>query len=183
MYPVHGKETTIHSVWKKTIGIVLALVLCLGLLPTFTVAEGNDAEPQAARDLDHPYWLYGEVYGQVSSAFAYTFHPKKDTVLHALYRPLIEHGVLYARNFDNPTETTFVCGNENVGKYISSDRSKNGVVKLNIKVYQTVNGQACPDDDMVVTFRGYMILKNDATGHIETYYTEIRSGSYNHPNN
>lgn len=96
---------------------------------------------------------------------------------------LIEHGVLYARNFDNPTDTTFVCGKENVGKYISSDRSKNGVVKLNIKVYQTVNGQAYPDDDMVVTFRGYMILKNDATGHIETYYTEIRSGSYNHPNN
>lgn len=83
-----------HSVWKKTIGIVLALVLCLGLLPTFTVAEGNDAEPQAARDLDHPYWLYGEVYGQVSSAFAYTFHPKKDTVLHALYRPLSEDGSL-----------------------------------------------------------------------------------------
>jgi hypothetical protein len=45
----------------------------------------------------------------------------------------------------------------------------NGVVSLNVKV---------DSDDVVVSFRGYMILKNSSTGEQTYYYTAIKEGSY-----
>ena len=47
--------------------------------------------------------------------------------------------------------------------------SKCGVVKLNVSV---------DNDDVLVSLRGYMILKEDETGNLVTYYTGMAEGSY-----
>ena len=82
---------------------------------------------------------------------------------------LLEHGVLWAKDFAGPTADNFQYGKAGVNKYISNTTSQNGTVKLNVKV---------ADDSTIVTLRGYMILRDSATGNEVTYYTEIRSRSY-----
>ena len=54
-------------------------------------------------------------------------------------------------------------------RYQASDRGRNGVLNMNVSV---------DSDELVVSFRGYMTLRNESTGNIETYYTEIWKGSY-----
>ena len=87
---------------------------------------------------------------------------------------LIEHGILYARDIAGLTETTFVWGTEGVGKYISNDTAMNGVVKLNVKV---------ATDNVMVSLRGYMVLRDNNTGNEAIYYTDISTGSYSSINN
>ena len=82
---------------------------------------------------------------------------------------LVEHGILYARDFGDPNEANFTYGAEGVGKYVSTDAVASGVVRLNVKV---------ANDDVVVTLRGYMILREVATGNEVIYYSNIASGSY-----
>ena len=82
---------------------------------------------------------------------------------------LLEHGVLWAKDFAGPTADSFQYDKAGVNKYISNTTSQNGTVKLNVKV---------ADDSTIVTLRGYMILRDSATGNEVTYYTEIRSRSY-----
>lgn len=79
---------------------------------------------------------------------------------------LLEHGMLYAKNF---TGSTFDYDADNVKKYISNSTMNNGVVKLNFKV---------DSSDPVVTMRGYMILLNEDTGCQEKIYTDIVTGKY-----
>ncbi|MBO5986052.1 MAG: MucBP domain-containing protein, partial [Lachnospiraceae bacterium] len=88
---------------------------------------------------------------------------------------LQEHGILYAKGVEGLNETTFVYGTAGVSKYQSDKTSTSGVVKLNVKV----SGEAISSgDNMNVSFRGYMILKDNATGNVVTYYTDIASGNY-----
>ena len=55
-------------------------------------------------------------------------------------------------------------------RLIGKDASRNGVHTLNVKV---------ASDDIIVSLRGYMIVRDDATGNTTTYYTQIVSRSYN----
>ena len=80
---------------------------------------------------------------------------------------VIEQGVLYGKNLGN---SDFVYGDDGVKRYISNSLALNGVVRFNCKV---------TDLDLVVYFRGYMLLKDTETGNIEYYYSEIVYGSYN----
>ena len=64
-------------------------------------------------------------------------------------------------------ENTLFYGN--CDKFVSDKTGENGVVKLNVKV---------ADDDVVVSMRGYMILKN-SKGETEIYYTDVVCASYN----
>ena len=83
---------------------------------------------------------------------------------------LIEHGMLYARDVVGLTTSNFTYGNAAVDKYVSSDPSPSGVLTLNVSV---------DTDDVTVSLRGYMLVRNDSTGNSDYYYTEIREGSYN----
>jgi hypothetical protein len=82
---------------------------------------------------------------------------------------LVEQGMLYARDVSDLTEETFIPGTAGVGKYVSNDTALSGVLKLNVKVAA---------DDVLVSFRGYMILRDNSSGNLETYYTDVASGSY-----
>ncbi len=88
---------------------------------------------------------------------------------------LQEHGILYAKGVEGLNETTFVYGTAGVSKYMSDKTSTSGVVKLNVKVSGATISSG---DNMNVSFRGYMILKDNATGNVATYYTDIVSGNY-----
>jgi uncharacterized repeat protein (TIGR02543 family) len=84
---------------------------------------------------------------------------------------LIEHGILYGKDRDGLNEETFLYtdGTDGIKKYHSNDTMLNGVVTLSVKVGA---------DDVVVAFRGYMLLKNTDTGEQIYYYTGIKKGSY-----
>ena len=82
---------------------------------------------------------------------------------------LIEHGILYARDYNSPTDNNFIVNGSDVSEYISNTTMNNGTVKLNVKV---------ANDDIVVTFRGYMILLNETTNVNEIFYSDIVSGCY-----
>ena len=56
-----------------------------------------------------------------------------------------------------------------VSKYVSNATMNRGVVKVNVKV---------DNDDVVVTLRGYMVLRYDKTGNEEIYYSGIVSGAF-----
>jgi len=82
---------------------------------------------------------------------------------------VLEQGMLYGKELDSLTEETFRYGTEGVRRYQSGDLSRNGVLNMNLSV---------STDELVVFFRGYMILRNESTGNTETCYTEIWKGSY-----
>ena len=91
---------------------------------------------------------------------------------------LIEHGVLYARDFASPSEENFTYEASNtegsgVSRYISDTTSMSGAVTLNMKV---------ADGYVKCTQRGYMVLKNNTTGNYEYHYSELKTGSYNEIN-
>ena len=83
---------------------------------------------------------------------------------------LIEHGVLYTKDLENLTDENFRYGvTEGIKRYVSTDTKKNGVVNLHVKV---------TDDDTVVWFRGYMVVRDESTGELETCWSNIRSRSF-----
>ena len=79
----------------------------------------------------------------------------------------------YARNVEGLTEDTFVCGAEasisGVGRYVSANRAAKGTTTLNVLV---------ASDDVRVYLRGYMVVRETASGVLTTYYTPIASGTY-----
>ncbi len=81
---------------------------------------------------------------------------------------LVEHGVLYAKSGEFTAET-FIIGGAGVSKYKSDKTAMNGNVTLNVSVLS---------DDSTVSLRGYMVLKNNKTGNIETLYTAYKCGTY-----
>ena len=82
----------------------------------------------------------------------------------------MEHGILYAKDVSGLDGSSFVYGTDDVLRYVSNATAANGVVKLNVKV---------DDDNTVVSFRGYMLLRNEATQDMSYYYTDVVSASYN----
>uniref|UniRef100_UPI00405714F1 hypothetical protein n=1 Tax=Agathobacter sp. TaxID=2021311 RepID=UPI00405714F1 len=86
---------------------------------------------------------------------------------------LVEHGMLYNKSGmgTEPTEDTFIIGGTGVGKAVSSDLSKSGVLTVNVNMTSA--------EDTKVAARGYMIVKNNTTGNEEIYYTELIYQSYN----
>ncbi len=82
---------------------------------------------------------------------------------------LAEQGMLYGINLGDVDAESFVFGTTGVLRFISSDLSANGVFTLHNKV---------SSDDLVLYYRAYMVLINDATGNEETVYSGIVSGSY-----
>ena len=83
---------------------------------------------------------------------------------------LVEQGMLIARGVDGLNESNFVEGTDGVGVYRSTDLASNGVLTGNIKV---------TSDDILVSLRAYLIVRNNATGNEETIYSNIASASYN----
>lgn len=81
-----------------------------------------------------------------------------------------EQGILFGKD-SSFTKDSMIVGGTNVGQYLSSSPVENKVVILNVNV-----GEA---KDTVVYARGYLIVKNNATGNMETYYSDITSGSFN----
>ena len=82
---------------------------------------------------------------------------------------VLEQGMLYGKEFEGMSEDNFKYGTEGVRRYQSADLSRNGVLNMNVTV---------SSDELVVCFRGYMILRNESTGNTETIYTTIWKGSY-----
>lgn len=163
------------SCWKDSNGTILGynesyyfLVASDNLLTAVYAADGSAQQTQA-----QPVITIG-----VPSAVTTTdAHKVSCTVTRSIpdgYE-LQEHGILYAKGVEGLDETTFVYGTAGVSKYQSDKTSTSGVVKLNVKV----SGEAISSgDSMNVSFRGYMILKDNATGNVATYYTDIASGNY-----
>ena len=83
---------------------------------------------------------------------------------------LVEQGVLYARDVPGLDKTTFVYGTEGVGRFVSTNKKAKGTTTLNVKV---------DTDDVRVSLRGYMVVKETKTGEQETYYTTIVQATYN----
>ena len=79
-----------------------------------------------------------------------------------------EVGMLYARD-SAVTESEFVYDNSNILKYQSDHKEQNGVVIMNVKV---------DSEDVKVSFRGYMVLKNTETGETVYYYTSLVDAKY-----
>ena len=75
---------------------------------------------------------------------------------------------LYARDSDL-TQADFIIGATGVGKYISKYNTSNGVVILNVKA---------DTENVKVSLRGYMILKDNTTRNIMTYYSDMASAMY-----
>ena len=86
---------------------------------------------------------------------------------------VLEHGMLYRAGSGGLDETTFVVGASGVKISTSSDYSRNGSYSMAINV---------SSDSTDVYFRGYMVVKNDATEEISTLYTQIVHRSYSSEN-
>lgn len=86
---------------------------------------------------------------------------------------LVEQGMLYALvgGLDNGS---MIIGGSNVLQYKAASVSEKGVFTL----YVNVTGHT---EAMIYT-RGYVIVKNNTTGNLETYYSEISNASYNTAN-
>ncbi|MBR3469724.1 MAG: MucBP domain-containing protein [Lachnospiraceae bacterium] len=163
------------SCWKDSNGTVLGynenyyfLVASDSVLTAVYAADGSGQQTQAQPVI---------TIGMPSAVTTTDAHKVSCTVTRSIpdgYE-LQEHGILYAKGVAGLNETTFVYGTAGVSKYQSDKTSTSGVVKLNVKV----SGETISSGDNVnVSFRGYMILKDGATGNLVTYYTDIASGNY-----
>ena len=83
---------------------------------------------------------------------------------------LVEHGMLYAKGGTGFNEENFKIGESGVSRYISETKGRNGVLYGNIAV---------TSDDVVVYFRGYMLVKNIYTTEQSLYYTDLKCSDYN----
>ncbi len=83
---------------------------------------------------------------------------------------LVEQGMLYARDVAGLNEDNFKEGTAGVSIYRSPDLAPNDVLTVNAKV---------ANDDVVVSLRAYLLVRNNATGNEQTIYSNIASGSYN----
>jgi hypothetical protein len=163
------------SCWKDSNGTILGynesyyfLVASDNSLTAVYAADGSAQQTQAQPVI---------TIGMPSAVTTTDAHKVSCTVTRSIpdgYE-LQEHGILYAKGVEGLNETTFVYGTAGVSKYMSDKTSTSGVVKLNVKVSgDTISS----GDNMNISFRGYMILKDNATGNVATYYTDIASGSY-----
>ncbi|MBP5166966.1 MAG: InlB B-repeat-containing protein, partial [Oscillospiraceae bacterium] len=82
---------------------------------------------------------------------------------------LVEQGMLYARTTELTDAAGFTETSDNVHIYRSSDKAANGVLTVNAKV---------DSDDLSISFRAYMVLRELATGNEFTVYSSAASGSY-----
>ncbi len=82
---------------------------------------------------------------------------------------LKEQGMLWARGITGLNVNNFKTNNLDLNQSIGTKTSSNGYLCMNIKV---------DDDEQIVYFRGYMIVKERSTGKTETVYSNIRSSSY-----
>lgn len=113
------------------------------------------------------------VIGELEKVTSGSTHKVRGSVTRSIPEgyTLIEHGILYARDKSGLNEETFVYsdGTDGIGKYHATDTAMNGVVGLGVKV---------ASDNVVVSLRGYMVLKNDSTEEVVYYYTDIKEGSF-----
>lgn len=132
-------------------------------------AEETEVKPKPVITLGEPAIVPAIVEGDVLkvSCTATRSVPEGYTI--------IEHGILYARGVEGLNAESFVCGTElppGAGKYISNATQLNGTVKLNVKLTGEYN------ESTLVTFRGYMLLKNTETQNEEFYYTDVVTCTY-----
>lgn len=84
---------------------------------------------------------------------------------------LVEHGMLANKTGYEGTDSDFVIGGEGVSKIMSTATMMSGVYTLNVNVTGAL--------DTEVVARGYLIVRNDATGNEEIYYTDVVRHTYN----
>ncbi len=163
------------SCWKDSNGTVLgyneSYYFLVGADSVLTAVYAADASAQQTQA--QPVITIGEP----SAVTTTDAHKVSCTVTRSIpdgYE-LQEHGILYAKGVEGLNETTFVYGTAGVSKYMSDKTSTSGVVKLNVKVSGVTISSG---DNVNISFRGYMILKDSATGNVATYYTDIVSGNY-----
>lgn len=87
---------------------------------------------------------------------------------------LQETGVIYSTNSvygEKGAEETFIIDGENVNQVPSSAMESYGTYTLGLTVGDKV--------DLVAYVRGYLTVKNESTGAVETIYSDISSGSFN----
>ena len=77
--------------------------------------------------------------------------------------------MLYARDVDGLTEENFTVDNANVGKYFGTSNASDGVLYLNVKV---------ATDDVKVSLRGFMCLRDNSTGNTGYYYTNMAESTF-----
>ncbi len=130
---------------------------------TVTACYVKDTESITAQPVIALTDLFANAVGSVHkvTAVATRSVPEGYTVL--------EQGMLYGKEYEGMSEDNFRYGTEGVHRYQSADLSRNGVLNMNVTV---------SSDELVVCFRGYMILRNKSTGNTETIYTTIWKGSY-----
>lgn len=84
---------------------------------------------------------------------------------------VLETGVVGIVNGTYTGESDMTVESDVATKVVSSSTSNNGVYTINLDV----TGKY----DTVMAIRGYMILKNNDNGNIETIYTEVKTITYN----
>lgn len=84
------------------------------------------------------------------------------------YTP-VGYGMIRTTNADTALGN-FVIGEAGVKQYDFADTARQGVYTLNVNVGTST--------DTVVYARGYITVRNDATGNTETIYSEVESGSF-----
>ena len=83
---------------------------------------------------------------------------------------VLETGMLYTVNQPSLTEEGFQLGGNGVSRYLGSSTSSQGVLYLNVKVSLK---------STLISMRGYMLVREDATGCVGYYYSGIQSASLN----
>lgn len=158
----------VFECWKNEAGDILSyesdyqqLITGNHILKAYYVTEGSVVQASPVIQITDSYTLERNGVHAVS-AVASRSVPEGYT--------LVEQGMLYARDFANPTVENFYSGASGVTQYKGGDLTPDSSFVMNIKV---------DSDNVVVTFRGYMIVKDNATGVENYYYSSIVAKSYN----
>ena len=153
----------------------------------FNIVGYNDSYFLQVNSYYHIYAVYGDEVVEEKPVIAMTdvfttSNNDKDKLSFSVTRnipdgyTLIEHGMLYhtKQEITTPTVGSFILGGTGVNKYVSTDSHKLGVFTLNVNVTGA--------NTAMVIARGYMIVRNNATGNEEIYYSDISHTNYDDKN-
>lgn len=83
---------------------------------------------------------------------------------------VVEQGILFGTDSGLAQESALVIDGLNVRKGQSSSTFNNGVYSISVSVGNNTG--------TTIYARGYMIIRNNQTGNIDTIYTSVEYGSY-----
>ena len=205
---IKDRETriTLNPVYKESKKLYTVTVNYSGVthdVDSYTIEEGKSQLITAADIADATFSYWSDAEGNVLSYNRdYRAFASKDVTLYAVYNQgnvtsvpviritnnyawtngsknmlsfeatrgipsgytLVEHGMLVSKTVETPE-----ADQEGVIKLVSNDSAANGVYIANVSVGTRI---------LKVYARGYMVVKNNATGEYQTVYSDSVTGNY-----